>query len=45
MMGQLFMVPMPGVFVPVVGSCLQFPRPGCSGEVRQEGAYAATTAL
>lgn len=45
MMGQLLIVPMPGVFVPVVGSCLQFPCPGCLGEVRQEGAYAATTAL
>lgn len=44
-MGQLLMVPMPGVFVPMVGSCLLFPCPGCSGEVRLEGAYAATTAL
>lgn len=44
-MRQFLMVPVPGVFVPVVGSCLQFPCPGCLGQVRLEDTYAATTAL
>lgn len=30
--------------VPTMGRCPRFPRPGCSGQVRTEGAQAATAA-